>query len=124
MRLSYSLLAAAVVAAVALTACNSTDTKTGTANSRNGSLAGAPLSSPSAGPKSAATPVHGDGVTRLTKDELRDALAKGTAIVVDVRPAQSYQQAHIKGAMHIPADQIGARVGELPRDKMIVTYCS
>ena len=123
MRLLYSLLAAAVFAAVALTACNSTNNQTGTANSRNGSLAGAPLSSP-AGPKSTATPVHGDGIKRVTKDELRDALAKGTAIVVDVRPAQSYQQAHIKGAIHISGDQIAARSGELPRDKMIVTYCS
>ena len=120
MRLLYSLLAMAVFSAVALTACNSTDPKTGTANSRNGSLANAPLS-PS---KSAATPVHGDGIKRVTKDELRDELAKGTAIVVDVRPAQSYQQAHIKGAIHIPLEQVGARSGELPRDKMIVTYCS
>jgi hypothetical protein len=122
MRLLYSLLAAVVVAAVALTACNSTNTPPGTANSSNGSLAGAPLS-PS-GPKSAATPVYGDGVKRVTKDELRDALAKGTALVVDVRPAQSYQQSHIKGAVHIPLEQAGARAGELPRDKMIVTYCS
>jgi hypothetical protein len=123
MRLLYSLLAAAVVAMVALTACNSTNTQPGTANSRNGSLAGAPLSSP-AGPKAAATPVHGDGVKRLTKDELREELAKGTAIVVDVRPAVSYQTSHIKGAIHIPLEQVGARSGELPRDKMIVTYCS
>ena len=120
MRLLYSLLAATVLAAVALTACNSTEQKTGTANNRNGSLAGAPLS-PS---KTAATPVHGDGIKRVTKDELREALDKGTALVVDVRPAQSYQQAHIKGAIHIPLEQVGARFGELPRDKMIVTYCS
>jgi rhodanese-related sulfurtransferase len=68
--------------------------------------------------------VYGDGVKRLTKDELRAALDKGTAIVVDVRPAQAYQQTHIKGAIHIPLEQVGARTGELPRDKMIVTYCS
>ena len=122
MRLFYSLLATAVIAAVALTACNSTDTKNGAANSRNGNLAGAPLS-PS-GQKPASTPIVGDGVKRVTKDELRAALDSGTAVVVDVRPAQSYQQSHIKGAIHIPLEQVGARAGELPRDKMIVTYCS
>ena len=122
MRLFFSLLAAATLALVALTACNSTDTNNGRANSRNGSLAGAPLS-PS-GQKPSATPVVGDGVKRVTKDELREALDKGTAIVVDVRPAQSYQLSHIKGAIHIPENEIATRFNELPRDKMIVTYCS
>jgi len=120
MRLFFSLLATVALAAVVLTACNSTDTKT--ANGRNGSLAGAPLS-PS-GQKPTSTPIVGDGVKRVTKDELREALDKGTAIVVDVRPAQSYEQSHIKVAIHIPLEQISARSNELPRDKMIVTYCS
>lgn len=124
MRLFLSLSAAVCVALVALTACNSTDTKNGTANSRNGSLTNAPLSPSNQTATATATPVHGDGVKRVTKDELRAALDKGGALVVDVRPAQSYQQSHIKGAVHIPLEQVGARISELPRDKMIVTYCS
>lgn len=33
------------------------------------------------------------------------------------------EQGHIKGAKLIPAADMLAHVDELPRDKMIVTYC-
>jgi rhodanese-related sulfurtransferase len=65
-----------------------------------------------------------DGVKRITTVELRDALEKGTAIVVDVRGATFYKQNHIKGSISIPEDQIAEHLKELPRDKLIVTYCS
>jgi 3-mercaptopyruvate sulfurtransferase SseA len=67
---------------------------------------------------------QGDGVRRVTVAELRDALDKGTAVVIDVRSEESYKEGHIKGARWIPLDEIASRVKELPRDKMIVTYCS
>jgi 3-mercaptopyruvate sulfurtransferase SseA len=66
----------------------------------------------------------GDGVRRITPAEVRDALAKGEAVIVDVRGESSYEAGHIKGAIHMPTDQLLSRVGELPRDKMIITYCS
>lgn len=66
-----------------------------------------------------------DGVTRISGDDLRVLLARGEAIVVDVRGADSYLKAHIKGAKNIPLNEIAQRAAaELPRDKMIVTYCS
>ena len=46
------------------------------------------------------------------------------AIIVDVRGDVPYKQNHIKGSISIPLEQVAARVKELPRDKMIVTYCS
>jgi predicted sulfurtransferase len=68
--------------------------------------------------------VPGDGVRRITPVEVRAALAKGEAVIVDVRGDSSYEAGHIKGAIHMPTDQLLSRVGELPRDKMIITYCS
>jgi rhodanese-related sulfurtransferase len=68
--------------------------------------------------------VPSDGVRRITTVELRAALDKGTALVVDTRPVESYKQNHIKGSISMPVDQVPTRIGELPRDKMIVTYCS
>jgi rhodanese-related sulfurtransferase len=65
-----------------------------------------------------------DGVKRVTTVEVRDALSKGTAIVIDVRGDSVYKQSHIKGSISIPENQIATRLSELPRDKMIVTYCS
>lgn len=69
-------------------------------------------------------PVQGDGVRRVTPEELREALGKGKAVLIDVRSEESYKAGHVKGARSIPFAQIGARANELPRDKMIATYCS
>lgn len=117
MRLSYRL-AAAALAALALAACNSTDPKGSRTAGNSGSTAPTPRPNPSA---HIAPP---DGVKRITTVELRDALDKGQAVVVDVRPAQSYAQSHIKGSISIPLEQVATRLSELPRDKTIVTYCS
>jgi rhodanese-related sulfurtransferase len=65
-----------------------------------------------------------DGVRRVTTVELKDLLAKGQAVVVDVRNEASYKIGHIKGAKLIPTNEFLGRLDELPRDKMIVTYCS
>jgi 3-mercaptopyruvate sulfurtransferase SseA len=63
-----------------------------------------------------------DGVARITPAEARELLEKGTAIIVDVRGEESYRIGHVKGALWMP--DIAARTKELPRDKMIITYCS
>jgi 3-mercaptopyruvate sulfurtransferase SseA len=66
----------------------------------------------------------GDGVRRVTPAEARAAVEKGQAVIVDVRPAESFKAGHVKGALSIPLGDIASRTGELPRGKMIVTYCS
>ena len=122
MRLLFSLAAAVVFAIVTLAACNSSDTKGNRAGSSGtGSTGNNAVSLPSATPGHVAP---ADGVKRVTTVELRDALAKGAAIVVDVRAATVYQQNHIKDSISIPLEQVEAHLQELPRDKMIVTYCS
>ena len=75
-------------------------------------------------PQAQTQPVPADGVRRVTVEELRAALEKGTAIVVDVRGEDQYKAGHIKGALWIPVNEIAGRTKELPKDKLIVTYCS
>lgn len=65
-----------------------------------------------------------DNVRRVTIAELRDMLEQNKAIVIDVRGDSAYEQEHIKGALDIPEAQLSGRLGELPKDKLIVTYCS
>jgi rhodanese-related sulfurtransferase len=65
-----------------------------------------------------------DGVRRVTTAELDELMKQGKVVVVDVRNQQAYDLAHITGAKLIPVGQVGERAKELPRDKMIVTYCS
>jgi predicted sulfurtransferase len=66
----------------------------------------------------------GDGVRRITPAELRAALKKGSAVMVDVRGLGAYQAGHIKGAVSIPVTEMAARYSELPKNKLIATYCS
>ncbi len=61
---------------------------------------------------------------RITPSEVQNLLNKGEAILVDVRTEAAYRAGHIKGAWLIPASEIGSRIDELPRDKLIATYCA
>lgn len=61
---------------------------------------------------------------RITPEEARQAVAKGEAILVDVRGKENYDQEHAKGALQIPVSEIAARAGELPKDKLVITYCT
>ncbi|HKZ81999.1 MAG TPA: rhodanese-like domain-containing protein [Pyrinomonadaceae bacterium] len=71
-----------------------------------------------------ATSGYPDGARRITPTELRDLLAKNQAVVVDVRNEGSYYAGHIPGAKLIPNTAILSHLQELPRNKLIVTYCS
>jgi 3-mercaptopyruvate sulfurtransferase SseA len=71
-----------------------------------------------------AQPTPTDGVRRVTVEELRAGLEKGTAIVIDVRSQEQYKAGHIKGALWILGDEIAGRIKELPKDKLVVAYCS
>jgi 3-mercaptopyruvate sulfurtransferase SseA len=113
MRLIISFLAIAVMALGVLTACNSAEWK----NARTSPVA-------TASPGAPAPPVVADGARRVTVSELKDLLAKNEAIVLDVRNQTSYDAGHIRGARLIPETEVVSHASELPRDKLIVTYCS
>jgi rhodanese-related sulfurtransferase len=107
MRLLISFLALSLLGAVAQSACNSAEQKK------------------SSGPIASASPAAtNDGVRRVTTAELQDLVAKNQAFVVDVRNEASYNAGHIRGAKLIPEADIPNRLSELPKDKLIVTYCS
>ena len=58
---------------------------------------------------------------RVTLEEFKSLRAAGKVFVLDVR----YQiDRKIKGATHVPLDQLEARLADLPRDRETVTYCS
>lgn len=56
-------------------------------------------------------------------DELDDALASGSAVLLDVRPAIEFAAGHLPGARSIPLDELPERLDELPHDRLIVAYC-
>ena len=48
---------------------------------------------------------------------------KGDLLVIDVRPLEEYEQAHLPFARSMPLQEITQRLSELPKDKEIVAYC-
>lgn len=74
--------------------------------------------------KTGSAQVPDDGVRRVTVQEAADAVAKGEAIIVDVRSPGAFAQSHIKGALLVPTNELYEHLDELPHDKLIVTYCA
>ena len=107
MRLITSFIALSVLA-IFFTACNAVDNK---------------LKSHAQKPMTSPTP-QSDGARRITIDELEALIKDGKVFVLDVRTQDSYDAGHIPGARLIPAGEVQNHLKELPRDKMIVTYCS
>src|SRR5437879_13706282 len=57
-------------------------------------------------------------------DELLARLRAGEPlVVVDVRPAEEFQAAHVAGAVSIPLAELEQRLRELPREREVVAYC-
>jgi rhodanese-related sulfurtransferase len=67
---------------------------------------------------------HADGVRRVTTTELNEMMKKNEVFVVDVRNEASFNAGHIPGAKLMPHSEILNHVDELPKNKLIVTYCS
>jgi rhodanese-related sulfurtransferase len=64
------------------------------------------------------------GLEAISGDELLARLRAGEPlVVVDVRPAEEYQAAHVSGAVSIPLAELERRLRELPREREVVAYC-
>jgi 3-mercaptopyruvate sulfurtransferase SseA len=61
---------------------------------------------------------------RISAAEARQALAEGKAVLVDVRPKEAYDMSHAQGAISLPLSDLGSRSGELPKDKLVIAYCT
>jgi rhodanese-related sulfurtransferase len=65
-------------------------------------------------------------VKEITAKQLKELLASPTPpLVLDVRePRELIVDGVIEGSTHIPMMQIPNRLGELPKDRMIVAQCA
>ncbi|HEY0160536.1 MAG TPA: rhodanese-like domain-containing protein [Thermoanaerobaculia bacterium] len=63
-------------------------------------------------------------VPRLTPAELGPLLESGDAIAIDVRGSVPYKLGRIAGATWLPLGKVGERAAELPKDKLLVAYCT
>jgi hydroxyacylglutathione hydrolase len=64
-------------------------------------------------------------IERITAASLAEQLETvEPPLVLDVRTAGEYSDAHIHGAVHIPLSRLAARVGEVPSERAVVAYCA
>ena len=62
---------------------------------------------------------------RITWADFKKLHDANKAVVVDVRPAPSFEAGHIPGSLSIPLDEIGKHAAALKkRNRPIVLYCA
>jgi rhodanese-related sulfurtransferase len=62
----------------------------------------------------------------MTPHALSEAITAGTApAILDVRSREEYAAGHLRGAMNLPFNEVGRRVGEIGafRDRPLIVYC-
>jgi rhodanese-related sulfurtransferase/DNA-binding transcriptional ArsR family regulator len=64
-----------------------------------------------------------DDFEPIDRTELMRRLKAGTVTLIDVRPAEEYEAAHIPGAVSVPLDKISAFAKTAAKRKAIVAYC-
>lgn len=68
--------------------------------------------------------VPNSAAPRISLADTQEKLSSGEAVLVDVRLPGAYAEGHAKGAINVPATEIASHLAQLPRDKMIITYCT
>jgi rhodanese-related sulfurtransferase len=66
----------------------------------------------------------GEPYWRISLEEAKAMMDGGNAVVIDVRQPDEWASGHVAGAIHIPVDDVGARIDELPADKDLLFICA
>jgi rhodanese-related sulfurtransferase len=59
----------------------------------------------------------------IDRQRLLQRVRAGEVTVLDVRPAEEYRAAHIKGAVSVPLRELASRLSGLPKERDVVAYC-
>ena len=65
--------------------------------------------------------------TRVTVDEVKQRIERGEQFAfIDTRNPKAWAEAETKlpGAVRVPADDVAGHINEIPRDRVIITYCT
>ena len=65
--------------------------------------------------------------TRVTVDEVKERMARGEQFAfLDTRNPQAWGESDVKlpGAIRVPADDVAGHLDEIPRDRVVITYCT
>ena len=65
--------------------------------------------------------------TRVTVDEVKERMDRGEPFAfVDTRNPKAWGESEVKlpGAIRVPADEVERHLSEIPKDRVVVTYCT
>lgn len=62
-------------------------------------------------------------LSAISRETLLEQARQGNVVVIDVRPLNEYETAHLPFARSMPVAEIEQRLAELPADIEIVAYC-
>lgn len=62
-------------------------------------------------------------LAQVGRAELLEQARRGEVVVIDVRPQEEFEAAHLPYARSMPLPEIERRLAELPKDHDIVAYC-
>ena len=65
--------------------------------------------------------------TRVTTDEIRERMERGEPFTfIDSRNPQAWGESDVKlpGAIRVPADEVERYLSEIPKDRVIIVYCT
>ncbi len=66
-------------------------------------------------------------ITRVTVDEVKARMDRGEQFIfLDTRNSQAWSEAENKlpGALRIPSDKVEEHLTEIPRGRVVITYCT
>jgi rhodanese-related sulfurtransferase len=59
----------------------------------------------------------------IGRDELLRRMKSDSITLIDVRPVEEYEQAHLPGAISVPVEEVKEFARKAPRRKQVVAYC-
>jgi len=66
---------------------------------------------------------HQDALQGMDQATLLKKATSGEVLILDVRPQEEYDTAHLPHARSMPVSELKKRLAELPKDVPIVAYC-
>jgi len=63
------------------------------------------------------------GMDGVSLEELNNRMEKGEVLLLDVRPKEEYENAHIPGAVSMPIEELEEKLSSLPTGRDVVAYC-
>lgn len=63
------------------------------------------------------------GMDGISLEELNKRMEKGEVLLLDVRPKEEYEKAHIPGAVSLPVEKLREKLSSLPSNRDVIAYC-